>query len=326
MDRLSEVLDLIDVRSVVSGGSVVRGRWRTSSPITDDLKFLAVVRGSARVSTDGVEGPVELVEGDVAVLNGRSWLEAEGGRGAGEPVAVEPPAAGTTISDADLGAPDVDILIGGRIDLNPTGRDLLLQALPPLAHITATSTVGPALRGHLQRLFSEMTADRVGADFAIRQYGQLLVLDVLRGFMHDGDLPAGWLKALANEQLRPALELIHEQPAKNWSLQHLAHACSMSRSVFAQRFREVAGAPPQTYLINWRMLLAQRALQTTDTRVGTLGLELGYSSESAFSSAFKRHLGQSPLSYRAAHTTEPSRPSRLTAARSHAQPATSIGR
>jgi AraC-like DNA-binding protein len=47
------------------------------------------------------------------------------------------------------------------------------------------------------------------------------------------------------------------------------------------------------------MLLAQRALRDGDTRVGSLALALGYTSESAFSNAFKREVGVSPLRYRA---------------------------
>lgn len=305
VDRLSEVLDLIEVRSVVSGGSAVRGRWRTHSAIDDDLKFIAVVRGTARLTTNGIDAPVVLTDGDVAVLNGRSWLTLDGGEGRGEPVVVEPPSVGSTIDDADANAADVDILIGGRVDLNPTGRDLLLRVLPPVAHVGASSAVGPQLCGHVQRLFSEIVARRMGADFAVRQYGQLLVLDIIRGFIQDTEMPAGWLKALTDEQLRPALELIHEQPAKGWSLEDLARASSMSRTVFAKRFRDVAGTPPLAYLTNWRMLLAQRELRGSDTRVGALAFTLGYSSESAFSSAFKRHLGESPLAYRTRVRQEP---------------------
>ncbi len=296
-DRLSEVLDLVEVRSVVSGGSALRGRWRTHNSIDDDLKFIAVVRGSADLTTDAAEG-VRLLEGDVAFLNGRSWLTLEGGHGEGPVITVPPPSAGSVVGDADLAVPDADIIIGGRVELNATGRDLLLQALPPLAHVGAADAVGPQVRGHVQRLFSEMAAGRVGADFAIRQYGQLLVLDVLRGFMQNPDVPPGWLKILADEHLRPAVALIHEQPAKSWSLDDLARAASMSRTTFAQRFRTVAGTPPLSYLIDWRMLLAQRALRSGDSRVGSLALDLGYSSESAFSSAFKRHVGESPLAYR----------------------------
>lgn len=299
VDRLSEVLDLIEVRSVVSGGSAVRGRWRTHSSIDDDLKFIAVVRGRATLTTDGIDTPIDLAAGDVAVLNGRSWLTLEGGDGPEEPAVVEPPSAGAAIAETDVVAPDVDILIGGRVDLNPTGRELLLRALPPVAHVGASSVAAPQLRGHVQRLFTEIVTRRIGADFAVRQYGQLLVLDIIRGFIQDTDMPAGWLKALTDERLRPALALIHEQPAKSWSLEDLARASSMSRSTFAQRFRDTAGTPPLAYLINWRMLLAQRELRTRDTRIGALAFTLGYSSESAFSSAFKKHLGESPLAYRA---------------------------
>ncbi|WP_374945707.1 helix-turn-helix transcriptional regulator, partial [Agreia sp.] len=107
------------------------------------------------------------------------------------------------------------------------------------------------------------------------------------------------LKVLSDERLRPALALIHEQPSKAWTLEDLAQAAAMSRSTFAERFRVAAGSPPLAYLITWRMLLAQKALRSPDTRVGALAFELGYSSESSFSNAFKRHHGESPSSYRA---------------------------
>jgi AraC-like DNA-binding protein len=303
-DRLSEVLDLIEVRGVVSGSSVLRGRWHTRSVIDDDLKFIAVVRGWATLDTEGAAAPVRLVAGDVAVLNGRSWLTLDGGDGPEAPAIVEPPTAGSRISDADVAATDVDIVIGGRIDLNATGRELLLRVLPPLMHVGVDSTVGAHARGHVQRLFNEITGERMGSDFAIRQYAQLLVLDVVRGFADDAELPAGWLKVLADEQLRPALDLIHDGPARNWSLEDLARASSMSRSTFAARFREAAGTPPLAYLIAWRMLLAQRALRSSDTRVGALAFTLGYSSESAFSAAFKRHVGVSPAVFRGRASSE----------------------
>jgi AraC-like DNA-binding protein len=47
-----------------------------------------------------------------------------------------------------------------------------------------------------------------------------------------------------------------------------------------------------------QLSLAQRALRDADIRVRSLALELGYSSESAFSNAFKREVGESPLRYR----------------------------
>ena len=74
----------------------------------------------------------------------------------------------------------------------------------------------------------------------------------------------------------------------------------MSRTTFVVRFKTVAGVPPLTYLLNWRMRLADRALRTESVRVAALALSLGYTSESAFSNAFKRTVGMSPKRYREA--------------------------
>ncbi|MEV4318544.1 AraC family transcriptional regulator [Actinocrispum sp. NPDC049592] len=56
--------------------------------------------------------------------------------------------------------------------------------------------------------------------------------------------------------------------------------------------------PPLTYLHNWRMRLAQRTLRQDDTPLSTLARSLGYSSDSAFSNAFKRTVGVAPKRYR----------------------------
>ncbi|MBP3043018.1 AraC family transcriptional regulator [Arthrobacter jiangjiafuii] len=297
-DRLSEVLDLIEVRSIISGSTAVSGRWKTESSLDEDLKFFAVVQGRMRLSTDGSDTPLLLDAGDVALLNGRRWLKLEGGTGDAAPLRLEPPASGTFVKVGE-GAPGTeDIVIGGRVAVNATGRELLLQALPPVAHIRSGTDAAPHLHGLIKALFEEVSGRRIGSDFAARQYGQLLLLQVLRAFMVSAELPRGWLKLLADERLRPALTLIHTQGARPPSLEELAGAAAMSRTAFAERFREVAGTPPRSYLNNWRMLVAQRELRSGDARIRSLALELGFSSESAFSTAFKRSVGESPLRFR----------------------------
>ncbi|HWO63595.1 MAG TPA: AraC family transcriptional regulator [Umezawaea sp.] len=293
-DQLSEVFDLVEVRGLLSGGFAVRGPWTSGGAIDTPLKFFALVSGRARLTTDGVDGPIDLEPGDVAVLNNRSWLRVEGGAGDGPRREVLP--------DADFAFGrldgDEDVLIGGRVDLNPAGDALLLGTLPPLAHVRATARSGVNLRGSIHRLFDEVAANRMGSSFAIRQHCQLLLLEVLRAYVGQADLPPGWLRALTDDRLRPALGLMHAEPGKPWGLEELARAAAMSRTTFAERFRTVAGVPPLAYLNRWRMLLAQRALRDRDVRVGALAVELGYASESAFSTAFKREVGESPLRYR----------------------------
>ncbi|MGN9788616.1 AraC family transcriptional regulator [Nonomuraea sp. ZG12] len=295
-DHLSEVFDVVEVHSAVSGGFAVRGPWVARADLQDPLKLIAMVCGRGRLITDGIDEPIELGPGDVAILNDRSWLHHEGGAGDGPRQEILPEQNFTRLVGADPGTDDV--VIGASVDINPAGRALLLQALPPVGHVRASAAAATGLRGSLDRLFDEVTGNRMGAAFAIRQYGQLLLLEVLRAYVGQAELPPGWLRLLTDERLRPALTLLHADPAKPWGLEELARAASMSRTSFAERFRTVAGVPPLTYLNRWRMLLAQRALRDGDVRVGSLAGELGYTSESAFSTAFKREVGESPLRYR----------------------------
>jgi len=295
-DQLSEVFDLVEVRGVLSGGAVGRGRWVSRAEVEVPLKFLAMVRGRATLTVDGVDEPVELAPGDVAILTDRSRLELSGGGGPG-------PAREIVPDEVDLdrlaaAGPGTDVLLGGRIDLTPTGRALLVRALPPVAHVRASAARATNLRASLERLFDEATGGRIGAAFAIRQYGQLLLLDVLRAYVDQADLPPSWLRLLTDDRLRPALAAMHAEPARSWSLPELARIAAMSRTTFASRFRAVAAMPPLTYLNHWRMMLAQRALRDGDVAVGQLAYRLGYGSESAFSTAFKRAVGESPLRYR----------------------------
>lgn len=307
-DQLSEVFDLVEVRSLLTGGFAMSGRWVSRAAIDDPLKFFALVCGRVRLTTDG-GGPIDLEAGDVAILNNRSWVVLEGGSGDGprHEVVPEPSFSSARLASADRGTDDV--VVGGRVDLNPAGQALLRQALPPVGHVRASAAAAANLHGSLDRLFEEVTADRIGSAFAVRQYGQLLLLEVLRAYIDQAELPPGWLRLLTDERLRPALRLMHAEPGKPWGLEELARAAAMSRTSFAERFRTVAGMPPLAYLNRWRMLLAQRALRDGDVRVGALASELGYASESAFSTAFKREVGESPLRYR--YRIRDARPARM---------------
>jgi AraC-like DNA-binding protein len=296
---LSGVFDLVAVRGVLTGGVAARGNWWSRGAIDDPVKFFAMVNGRARLSTDGVDGAIDLGPGDVAILSGRSWVAFEAGRAPRREVHPEEDFSSARFTGSDRAADD--IVLGGCVDLNEAGRTLLLGSLPPLAHVRASDASGGGsdrLYSCLIRLFDEATSGGLGAAFAVRQYGQLLLLEVLRTYVGQAELRPGLLRLLSDERLRPALDRMHADPGRPWGLGELAQSAAMSRTSFAERFREVAGLPPLTYLVRWRMALAQRALCDGDVRVGALAADLGYGSESAFSTAFKRVVGESPLRYR----------------------------
>jgi AraC-like DNA-binding protein len=93
---------------------------------------------------------------------------------------------------------------------------------------------------------------------------------------------------------------MHQDPGYPWKLEELARAATMSRTTFAERFKSASGVPPLTYLHDWRMSLARRRLRDDDAPIAHIAEAVGYSSDNAFSNAFKRTVGVAPSRYRRA--------------------------
>jgi len=117
-----------------------------------------------------------------------------------------------------------------------------------------------------------------------------------------------WLRVLSDHQLAPAIQAIHADPARRWTVAELAAIARMSRSTLALKFKTRAGLAPLEYITRWRMWLATTALSRGDQTISALAAQLGYLSDSAFSHAFRRVLGQSPRAYRALTQAVPKRP------------------
>jgi AraC-like DNA-binding protein len=114
-------------------------------------------------------------------------------------------------------------------------------------------------------------------------------------------LPAegvGWLTALRDRFVGRALALMHEQPARPWSIEELGRHVGLSRSTLHERFVHLVGLPPMQYLAQWRMQAAARLLLETRASIAAVALDVGYDSEASFTRAFKRAVGKPPAAWR----------------------------
>jgi AraC-like DNA-binding protein len=128
---------------------------------------------------------------------------------------------------------------------------------------------------------------------------ELLLIEVLK--LHLASAPAaddGWLAAIGDPVLAPALAAIHGAPGSKWSVERLAALAGVSVSLLDERFRRVIGLAPIRYLTGWRMHVAEDLLHSTDLGVAAVARRVGYDSEEAFSRAFKRVHGQAPSVWR----------------------------
>ncbi len=298
-DPFSDILRLTEARSVMAGGFAVGGTWGLRIPKPNLIVFAAIAKGTCWLRLDSQKKkPLQLHEGDVGLLDGStkffigSSLEAPGRD-------VEPTDMGGQI-DQITDHTDCVVLIG-RVSLHPSSAALMTEVLPPSIHIRAASPKAAGLRWLVEQLLEEQRSHTPGTSVASEKLAELLFVQVLRTHVASGGaLPAGWLRATGDDRILRALRLIHDEPGRAWNLNDLAKAAAMSRTRFAVQFKSVAGVAPLAYLGEWRMRLAQKRLREEQASISELARSLGYTSESAFSNAFKRITGTAPRTYRAA--------------------------
>lgn len=297
-DPFSDILKFTHAETLVTGTFTAGGHWAVRFPPPEKIKFFAVVKGRCWVRIDGENAPIEVGPGDVGLMTARrSFILSSDLETA--PVEAMGVFSGARTKTAHLGDGEDFNYLGGHVLLDPACQELLADALPPWIHVRAELPQAVAFGWLLDQLVRERSSDQPGSALASEQLAQLLFIQILRAHLATpATLPIGWLRALADKRIAPALRSIHRDPSHPWSLEELARAAAMSRTTFAVRFKEVAGMPPLTYLTAWRMRLAERALREDDVPVTDLAYSLGYTSESAFSNAFKRMRGTSPNRYR----------------------------
>jgi AraC-like DNA-binding protein len=171
----------------------------------------------------------------------------------------------------------------------------IAAALPPFVCLPLSQLQG--CESVLSLLFHEAAAQFCGRQAMLDRLFEVVLIQILRQLMEQKEANVGMLAGLAHQQLRRALVGMHEQPEKEWTLEDLASVSGMSRSVFANSFREAVGVTPGAYLQRWRIGLAQKAL-LQERSLKIIAQEVGYGSEAARSRAFKAQVGKSPREWR----------------------------
>ncbi|PCJ45812.1 MAG: hypothetical protein COA99_03970 [Moraxellaceae bacterium] len=63
---------------------------------------------------------------------------------------------------------------------------------------------------------------------------------------------------------------------------------------FTEKFSRMVGMPPKSYLLNWRMQKSKAKPETGGASMFEIAEASGYSSEAAFSKAFKQFFSKTP--------------------------------
>lgn len=296
MDALSDIVSLLHPHDCVAGGLDAGDAWAIRFERHAGIKCNAVLEGACTLSVEGGGAPIRLEAGDCFILpHGRSFrISARDGRCGADAETIYAPVrhAGT----ATYGGGGAFFMIGARFLVSGPAAAALLGSMPAVLVVRA-SRASAAIPWVLHRIAAELRAPRPGAALAVAHLSHVLLIETMRHHLAADAPAAGWMAALADPALAPAMAAIHTEPAHPWTVATLAARAAMSRTSFALRFRRVVGQGPMTYLTRWRMLRAADRLRRTGDPVARIAAEAGYASESAFAQAFRREMGRSPRLY-----------------------------
>jgi len=179
--------------------------------------------------------------------------------------------------------------------------DPLLAILPSLIHVQRKKRKGDAwLQATVSQVLEELKSSQPGAESVVTRLADILFIKAVRRYFEQNSDSAevGWLAAIRDPQIGPALALLHTRTQEDWTVATLARRVGLSRSLFAERFTQLVGEPPLRYLKRLRLNAAAIRLRSSRDKLSAIAVDSGYESAAAFTKAFKRSLGRTPGDYR----------------------------
>lgn len=301
MDALSDVMTALRTGKPFAGRFARRAPWGSRYEAEPDAFGVQVmVRGSAVVTAPGGT-TFELAEGDALLIprGGAHTLADAPGSPLEAPCAQGRGAVVRTAPAEEERA--THIALAFSYELVRSRSHPLLTSMPDYVHLPADAEARPGLTDAIAMLDRELQHRHSGGDAIVPALLDAVLMYLLRGWIGrcaGGCRFDGWAAALADDSIAGALEAIHADPARQWTVASLGAAAGLSRSAFSRKFTELVGQPPLAYLTAWRMTLAARLLSESDAPLSSVSRRVGYASEFAFAAAFKRAFGTPPGQFR----------------------------
>lgn len=305
MDILAQVLDRVRLGGTLLFHFELGHPWNLELPARPYALFHYLSRGSATLAL-GQGQEIQMTEGDFVVIT----------RGEPHVFYSDRRAKPLQIIDIDRSSPRLGVVRhGGRAKPLSTmicgnftvSRPLfgsVLELLPPVLLLKPTAD-SEWLEAILRRMVSESALERPGQRVALSRLTEVLFVEVLRNWIKSlGPGEGGWLGAISDPHIGPALKLIHENPERPWALSDLGQRVGLGRSAFSARFTKLVGQSMHRYVIERRMAEAAFLLETSDEPIARIASRVGYETAAAFSKLFHRHHGLSPGRYRAARRSD----------------------
>ena len=304
MDTLSRILDLIHFDSSFYYATSFHSPWSIEIPAYRNVaRFHYVSRGSCWVRIDDEE-PRLLSAGDIIIVpHGASQVISD--TPDREPIALEKAyeEAGYDgeglFSFGEPSSANDTQLVCGHFEFEEGFRHPLVDQLPKYILGNENDGTGFAwVKDTLRFMSHSANTQCEGSSAIVKRLSEVIFIQAIQYWQCPGESGNRFLAALNDPQLSLGLKAFHDDYSANWSVDSLASVSCMSRSLFAERFRQYLDVSPMQYVTNWRMQNARQMLADENLSIDRIAGSVGYESTAAFSKAFKRTIGRNPGEYR----------------------------
>jgi AraC-like DNA-binding protein len=303
-DVLSDIFETIRLRTTLYFRTAFSPPWAVTVPaFSQAARFHLMVQGRCHVAlTSGRKediGPGDLIlipRGQEHVLADR----ADRRPAPLERVIRESGYDGRGAFALGEGDPEASTqMVCGHLGFTEGADHPLLRMLPEAIVMTQADRARHALLDDTLRLVvRRVFEDGLGASAAISRLSEVFFIEALRASIDQSPDLARILEGMTDPQIGRAIELIHRDSGKSWTVETLAQEVGMSRSRLAERFSELMGVGPIAYLADWRLQRALLLLAQPRINVREVAANVGYQSAAAFTRAFTQKFGASPSNYR----------------------------
>ena len=305
MDILSDLLETLRLRGGASYNAILSAPWGIEFPAREDSSPLYVVsRGGCFLELPGSGIQTYLNAGDLVMLpHGDPHLLRDNQESAVVPfssLSLEPD--GMTLRYGKRGAEST--LLAGELLFDGPFAGPTLKAMDKVVHIKADSDENAGNISIILKMLcrekksSEPGSRAAGSELLKVLFIQILRFDIAEHQAQRRSCQSNPLALMFDKELHGVTEALHGNLERPWTVADMAAQARMSRTKFSLRFAHVAGMAPLEYLTNHRMMKAAELLERTDATLEEIARRIGYGSEAAFSTAFKREMGVAPGSYR----------------------------
>jgi AraC-like DNA-binding protein len=294
MDLLHDHLVRARASGAVFARTVAQPPWGLRLGGSIQLAVHTVVRGRGYLWLNTPGSVVELSPGTVALVRGGQDHHIGHEPGAD---CLEPEEFRTRHAQAGSGDnPRATAFLCGAYRFSGDVGSGLLDALPPV--MTLSPSIDDPLRDVITLLSRELAGTEPAQQIVLDRLLDLLLVMAIRSDFRRSTTAPRWYRASADSRLSAALQAMHENPARQWTVPQLADISGLSRAAFARAFRKALGQAPMQYLTEWRMTLARDHLRAGDLTLAQIADATGYGSPFAFAAAFRRHHGDPPGTWR----------------------------